>query len=121
MTLGQKIRELRDKKNMSGDDLALAVGVSKQQISNYENNRYVPRKKVIEKLAKELGIDAAELSSLTYADSSYNKEVKKYSYDELLDQVLDLQNRLLKSEAKNIDLLTELNELRKDLQARKQA
>lgn len=51
MTIGDKIRELRTKKDISQQELAKIIGVSDQAISAWENNKKVPRMGSVEKLA----------------------------------------------------------------------
>lgn len=42
MTLNENIRQLRMARNLSQVDLAKALGVTKQSISNWENNNIQP-------------------------------------------------------------------------------
>lgn len=42
MTLGQQIKDAREKKNLSQEELAAAVGVSRQAVSKWENDTAVP-------------------------------------------------------------------------------
>ena len=46
-----RLKELRDKKRISQGDLAKATGLTRQAISNYENNERNPNEKVWQKLA----------------------------------------------------------------------
>ena len=58
---GRLIEQLRKEKCMTQSDLAAAVGVSKQAVSNWECGKRFPDVVLIEKLADELGIGVAEL------------------------------------------------------------
>ena len=58
---GSLIEQLRKEKSMTQSDLAAAVGVSKQAVSNWECGKRFPDVVLIEKLADELGIGVAEL------------------------------------------------------------
>jgi DNA-binding XRE family transcriptional regulator len=51
MKIGDKIKALRAKKDISQQDLAKEIGVSDQAISAWENNKKVPRMGSVEKLA----------------------------------------------------------------------
>jgi transcriptional regulator with XRE-family HTH domain len=51
MKIGDKIKALRAKKDISQQDLAKAIGVSDQAISAWENNKKVPRMGSVEKLS----------------------------------------------------------------------
>jgi len=56
MKIGDKLRDLRAKKNMSQQDLAKVIGVSDQAVSAWENNKKTPRMGAIEKLARFYGV-----------------------------------------------------------------
>lgn len=43
MTLGEQIRQAREKKNLSQEELADRLHVSRQAISKWENNNSVPQ------------------------------------------------------------------------------
>jgi len=59
--LGENLRKLRLKKNMSQGDLATALNVDRAYISNIENGRMNPTLSTLEKIAKALGISSSEL------------------------------------------------------------
>lgn len=54
--IGKYLRDLRRRRGMSQQELALALGVSKQTISNWEVGRKVPRMKTVEKIANIFGM-----------------------------------------------------------------
>ena len=54
--IGKYLRDLRRRRGMSQKELALALGVSKQTISNWEVGRKVPRMKAVEKIANIFGV-----------------------------------------------------------------
>lgn len=56
MKIGDKIKALRAKKDISQQDLAKAIGVSDQAISAWENNKKVPRMGSVEKLANYFNV-----------------------------------------------------------------
>ncbi len=43
MTLGEQIKQAREMKNMSQEELASRLGVSRQAVSKWENNLAVPQ------------------------------------------------------------------------------
>lgn len=49
LTIGQKLIKLRDDKKI--EDVANAIGVSKQAIWNYENDKRIPRDDIKKKIA----------------------------------------------------------------------
>jgi len=59
--LGENLRKLRLKKNMSQVDLATALGVDRAYISNIENGRMNPTLSTLEKIAGALEIPMSEL------------------------------------------------------------
>lgn len=67
MSLGENIYQLRRSKNMSQDDLAAALAVSRQSVSKWENDSAVPE---LEKLIKMAQIFDTSLDSLVGRESS---------------------------------------------------
>ena len=59
--LGENLRKLRLKKNLSQGDLATALSVDRAYISNIENGRMNPTLSTLEKIANALGISSSEL------------------------------------------------------------
>ncbi len=59
--LGENLRKLRLKKNMSQVDLATALSVDRAYISNIENGRMNPTLSTLEKIAGALGVATSEL------------------------------------------------------------
>ena len=59
--LGENLRKLRLKKNMSQGDLATALSVDRAYISNIENGRMNPTLSTLEKIAAALRISSSEL------------------------------------------------------------
>lgn len=54
--LNQKIRELRQLKSISQVELANALGVTKQSVSNWENDNIQPSIEMLIKLSKFFGV-----------------------------------------------------------------
>ena len=52
MTLNENIKQLRQARNLSQVDLAKALGVTKQSISNWENNNIQPSIDMLIRLAQ---------------------------------------------------------------------
>ncbi|HEM5684483.1 TPA: helix-turn-helix transcriptional regulator [Streptococcus suis] len=53
MTIGKTIKQLRLTHNLSQEALAEQLGVSRQTISNWENDRTVPALDYMKKLSEE--------------------------------------------------------------------
>ena len=65
MTIGDRIKNLRKKKNMTQEDLADCLGVSYQAVSKWECNLTSPDLGLIGPLTKLLGVTSDELLGLT--------------------------------------------------------
>ena len=57
MTLGKQIRQAREDKNLSQEELAMKMGVSRQAVSKWENNSAVPQGLNREMLSQVLGLE----------------------------------------------------------------
>ncbi|MCC6356462.1 MAG: helix-turn-helix domain-containing protein [Verrucomicrobiae bacterium] len=68
-TLGERIKELRQKANMSLRQLAERIGKSPPFVSDVELGRRYPSEGVLEDIARVLGADATELKKLDTRDS----------------------------------------------------
>ena len=53
---GRKVKELREKNNLSMEQLAKQLGVTKSRINMWENSGTIPRGDVLVKLANEFGV-----------------------------------------------------------------
>lgn len=58
MSVGSRIRELREKRNLSRNDLADLIGVTVGAISNYENEVSSPKEQILFKIIEALECDA---------------------------------------------------------------
>ena len=57
MQIGDKIKEYRNKHNLTQEKLAEMVGITRNYLSDLENNRYLPSTKTLIKLANALDMD----------------------------------------------------------------
>lgn len=64
MTLNENIRQLHMARNLSQVDLAKALGVTKQSISNWENNNIQPSIEMLIHLAKFFSVSTDYLLGL---------------------------------------------------------
>lgn len=58
MSVGSRIRELRESKDISRSELAEAIGVTVGSVSNYENEVSSPKEPILFKIMKALKCDA---------------------------------------------------------------
>ena len=56
MELGEKLKEARSKAGMKQEELAQQIGVSRQTVSNWENNRSYPDIASVMKLSDLYGL-----------------------------------------------------------------
>lgn len=70
MNLGETIYRLRTEKNMSQGDFAVALEVSRQSVSKWENNAAVPELEKLVKMAALFGISLDELVTGETKDDS---------------------------------------------------
>jgi transcriptional regulator with XRE-family HTH domain len=63
MTLGDRIRILREEKGLSQDELAIAAKTTKTTVSRYENNLRQPRVDILSRIAEALDANVDLLNS----------------------------------------------------------
>lgn len=66
MTLNENIKQLRLARNLSQVDLAKALGVTKQSISNWENNNIQPSIDMLIRLAQFFSVSTDYMLGLNY-------------------------------------------------------
>ncbi len=62
--LGEKLKTIRVSKNMSQVELAKHLNITKQSVSNWENNNILPSIEMIKKLSMKLSITSDYLLEL---------------------------------------------------------
>ena len=110
MTIGQRINELRKKRNLTLVELSEAINISKTALSQLENNLYKPSNEVLIKLCNYFKVTADYLlfgnkTSTIYSDTVAVRDVSlqyvKHSNwisEELSDQrIEDFTNDIKKS------------------------
>jgi len=93
MDVGRKVRRLRRVQDLSQDDLASRVGVSRNTISRFETGARMPSIEMLEKLAGALGVKATDLlaeeSSLPKASAPSSSTVEDEARREDIREFLD--------------------------------
>lgn len=89
---GSLIEQLRKEKSMTQSDLAAAVGVSKQAVSNWECGKRFPDISLIEALTEALGVSAAELIK---GERIQTPNIKESEVTQLVFDALKVQKREL--------------------------
>jgi len=62
--VGSRLREARENRNLTQDELALILGIGQSQMNKYENNKSEPSPEVIGRMARELEVTADWLLGL---------------------------------------------------------
>lgn len=73
VTIGEKIKQLRMERQETQEDLAIALGISRVSIGNYERDYRVPDSKVLSKIARHFGI---QMEFFTDPDVDYSMKEK---------------------------------------------
>ena len=92
MTIGDRIRQARIENGMTQKDLAEKLGVSYQNISQYERGVKQPKMETIEKIANALGADAYYIRTGDVADLEEAVMTKIRKVDPQLEKVLQKLN-----------------------------
>lgn len=78
MEFSEQIKLLRKKNNLTQDHLAKKLGVTRQAVSNWENNKNLPDIEIIIRMSTEFSIS---LDQLILGDKDMNKVAKKLVKD----------------------------------------
>lgn len=73
------LKELREEKGMNQQQLANALDVTRQTISNYENNKRVPNKEMLEIIADFFNVDMNYLYGQSDIKNKYQDFFNKYN------------------------------------------
>ncbi len=95
MNVGENIKRIREVKKLSQKEVISAIGMGAAQYSRIENSKTDPSVSTMERIAKALGVELAELFS---ADSL--QEVN--SFDKTLMEKIRLVESLSEEERKTI-------------------
>ncbi len=101
MTIAQLIKAIRDENDMTQQDLATALGVSKVLIVMVETKRKAPSKKLIFILAKKLKVHPASIMPFLAFEKKIKKELKPSIIESTLIKLIDeFQVQLIKKRSK---------------------
>lgn len=68
MDIGLRIKELREEKKLTQEELASRINVTKQMISHYENGTNIPRDGTLKKMLQIFGLTIEEFYSKSTPD-----------------------------------------------------
>ena len=94
MTIGRTIRALRKKKGLTQAQLGALCGISGGTIGSYENGITIPKRRVVEKIARALDVPAGRIMDSAAPSFSAGNEAVSGSDALLYDGVLAVLKEL---------------------------
>lgn len=92
---GDKVKALRLSHNLSQVQLAEYLNVSKQTISNWENNNIMPSIEMLMKIAQHFSVSTdhlLELDTRCYVDVSGLSDIQRAHVQNIIDDILGKAN-----------------------------
>ena len=77
MDIGNKIKHLRQKANLTQEQLGANLGISAQSVSKWENSITMPDISLLPLLSSELGVTIDELFDLTTEQKLFTEWLSK--------------------------------------------
>ena len=113
MTIGEKIKKLRQKDNITQEKLAEYLGISFQSVSKWENNIALPDVTLIVPIANFFGVTTDELFDRDQAHEDaeveeYQKRSLKFQNKGMVKENLELWREAVKKYPKNFTCLSQL-------------
>lgn len=105
MNIGEQIKKYRTKANISQKDLGKRLGVSQQQIAQYESGKRIPKIETINNIAGALGIGVREL----YPDFSMDEWKNTDTYKTSRTEYEIMEQGVITMLSRNFKDLTEIN------------
>lgn len=91
--LNEKIKELRKAKRVSQVEMASALGLTKQCVSNWENDNIQPSIEMLVKIADYFGVTTDYLLGRSETDVINVEGLSPVEISHIRDIVADLRNR----------------------------
>ena len=85
--IGKVVKELRDRLNLSQEELAARLGVSFATVNRWENEKIIPRgkaRKAIQQLIEDTGLDRSDLENSANGSVQSGKRRRKKSKEDML-------------------------------------
>lgn len=77
MDIGSNIKYIRKKESLTQKDFAQRVGISRNALINYENNKRLPSIELIEKISNTFGINLYDLLESNSVEETFYKNIYK--------------------------------------------
>ena len=107
MTFGNRLKELRLKKGLTQEELAMKIKMSKANVSKYELDSVEPSLETIKFLADFFGVTTDYLIGFT---NETNKQIQRVNFDDI-DNISDCGQDMVATEIKCTGTEEELKEL----------
>ena len=93
MSIGSRVRKYRDIKLLSQSDLAIRAEVSQSAISSLESDKSVPNSVMLNRIAKELGVD---INDLLRDDSAIHNPMPTHnlSPEKMMKEIMSNQEKI---------------------------
>ena len=98
MTIGTRILQARNQRNLSQTELARRTGLAASYLSRIENRRIDPRPKTLRKIAEALGLPIAELFREGAAAAALHQCAVTMSGSCIMDSMRSRKNRRRKAQ-----------------------
>ena len=79
MDINNKIRKLRFELNLTQQEFADRIGISRPSLSNYEKGTRMPSMTVVQKICKEFNVSLSDIIDQDYSISSSDSNLLKKS------------------------------------------
>lgn len=118
MSIGTRVKQYREARNWSQEDLAVRLDTTQTTISNIESDKNIPNSLLLNKIAKELEVDINELLNDSANNIMTNNEFSDHAVAAVnqYNPVFNMQSpELLESILKNQEQLAKLMEIQSKL------
>jgi transcriptional regulator with XRE-family HTH domain len=118
MSIGTRVKQYREARNWSQEDLAVRLDTTQTTISNIESDKNIPNSLLLNKIAKELEVDINDLLNDSANNIMTNNEFSDHAVAAVnqYNPVFNMQSpELLESILKNQEQLAKLMEIQSKL------
>ncbi|WP_411811927.1 helix-turn-helix domain-containing protein [Chryseobacterium scophthalmum] len=118
MSIGSKVRQYREAKNWSQEDLALRLDTTQTTISNIESDKNIPNSLLLSNIAKELEVDINDLLSGSSNNIMSNNQFSDHAVAAVnqYNPTFNIQSpELIESIVKNQEQIAKLMEIQSKL------
>jgi len=118
MSIGTKVRQYREAKNWSQEDLAMRLDTTQTTISNIESDKNIPNSLLLNKIAQELEVNINDLLNdstnniMTNSEFSDNAVAALNQYNPVFNiQSPEIMEAILKNQEQIANLIDSQNKL----------